>query len=119
MLSLYESILSSTDSGIKKFPIGDYPIGTILDNIRGYSITVHTFYKVVGHKGKSTLIIRELDKKIVSGNWALGTVIPDEKQFVKNSKEITIRISNGKIKLDKYSYLNKWDGAPKQENHFD
>jgi len=119
MLSLYESILSTTGSGIKKFPIGDYPIGTILDEYYGYSITVHEFYKVIGHKGKSTLIIKQLNKKVVSGNSALGTVIPDENNFARNSKEITIRISNGKIKLDKYSYLSKWDGTPKPENHYD
>lgn len=117
MISLYESILRSTGAGIAKIPIGDYPIGTILDKYYAYSITWHTFYKVVGHKGKSALIIRQLNKNVVSGNSVIGTVIPDENEFAKNSKEITVRISSGNIKLDKYSYVGKWDGKPKLENH--
>ena len=112
MKTLYESILSSTKSGKVAVGLGKYKIGMILSAPYSYSARIPCFYEVVGVKGKSTIIVRELEQKIVSGDSQNGTCVPVPGKFDKNSKEINCRINkNGDIRIeDKYTY--EWSGKP-------
>lgn len=62
---------------------------------------IPTFYQVVGFKGKTTVVVKELQKQDVSGNGQQGTCIGIKDAFVKNSKEIQARIKDGVLKIDK------------------
>ena len=112
MKTLYESILSSTKSGKAAVGLGKYKIGMILSAPYSYSARIPCFYEVVGVKGKSTIIVRELEQKIVSGDSQNGTCVPIPGKFDKNSKEISCRMNRqGDIRIeDKYTY--EWSGKP-------
>lgn len=112
MKTLYESILSSTKSGKAAIGLGKYKIGMILSAPYSYSARIPCFYEVIGVKGKSTIIVRELEQKIVSGDSQNGTCVPIPGKFDKNSKEIKCRINKyGDIRIeDKYTY--EWSGKP-------
>ena len=118
MRNLYETILSTAGVGKASFPIGDYPIGTIIDETYHYSMIIHEFYKVIGHKGKSTLIIKAVQKRWVDGDGWRGHVVPVEDEFNEREPEKTIRIKNGQLG-GKHSHFSKWDGTPKYEDHLD
>lgn len=119
MKTLFESILSSSGAGKAAMAVADYPIGTILDEHYCYSMSIHTYYQVVGHKGTSTIIFREIEKKWLDGNGWQGHVEPVKDAFVKGSKEIASRITKRGIRVDKYSSLEKWNGTPGYEDHMD
>ena len=112
MKTLYESILSSTKSGKAAIGLGKYKIGMILSAPYSYSARIPYFYEVVGVKGKSTIIVRELEQKIVSGDSQNGTCVPIPGKFDKNSKEISCRINKyGDIRIEgRYTY--EWSGKP-------
>ena len=114
MKTLYESILSSTKAGKAAIGLGKYKIGMILSAPYQYSARIPYFYEVVGVKGKSTIIVRELEQKIVSGDsyGQNGTCVPVPGKFDKNSREINCRINkHGDIRIeDKYTY--EWSGKP-------
>lgn len=116
MKTLYESILSSTKSGKQSIGLGKYKIGMILSAPFSYSARIPCFYEVIGVKGKSTVIVRELMQKIVSsdGYNQNGTCVPIPGMFEKNAKEIKCRINKfGNIRIDgKYTY--EWNGKPEQ-----
>lgn len=118
MKSLYESILSSTGSGRAAFPNGAYKIGDILVTVFSYTMTIPSFYQVVGLKGKTTIIVKELAKRAVDGNGWQGKEIPEKDNFIKGAKEIPVRIIKGWPKIDKL-IARKWDGNPVAYDHLD
>ena len=112
MITLYESILSSTKSGKAAIGLGKYKIGMILSAPYSYSARIPCFYEVVGVKGKSTIIVRELEQKIVSGDSQNGTCVPIPGKYEKKSPEIKCRINKyGDIRIEgRYTY--EWSGKP-------
>lgn len=110
MKALYESILSSVGAGRATFQNGIYKVGDILVTIFSYSAVIPTFYKVVGLKGKSSVVVKEIAKRN-SGNGMSGTSMPEKDTFVKNAKELTVRISKNILKIDGL-IARKWDGYP-------
>lgn len=114
MITIYESILSSTKSGKEAIGLGNYKIGMILSAPYHYSVRIPHFYEVIGVKGKSTIIVLELEQKNVSSDsyGRNGTCVPIPGKFEKNAKEIKCRINKyGYIRIeDKYTY--EWDGKP-------
>lgn len=112
MKTLYESILSSTKAGKEAIGLGKFKIGMILSAPYSYSARIPCFYEVIGVKGKSTIIVRELEQKIVSGDSQNGTCVPVPGKFEKNAKELSCRINRqGDIRIEgKYTY--KWSGKP-------
>ena len=89
MKTLYESILSSTKSGKEAIGLGKFKIGMILSAPYSYSARIPCFYEVIGVKGKSTIIVRELEQKELS---------------CRINRQGDIRIEN------KYTY--EWSGKP-------
>lgn len=118
MKALYESILSSVGAGRAAFPNGSYKVGDILYTVFVYSMQIPTFYQVVGLKGKTTVVVKELSKKSVSGNGLQGEEVPEKDKFIKGAKEISARISNGWLKIDKL-IAKQWDGKPVAYDHMD
>lgn len=114
MKTLYETILSSTKSGKEAIGLGKYKIGMILSAPYQYSARIPYFYEVIGVKGKSTIIVRELEQKIVSGDsyGQNGTCVPVPGKFEKNTKELNCRINKqGDIRIEgRYTY--EWSGKP-------
>lgn len=117
MKTLYESILSSVGAGKAAFPNSIYKVGDILFTIFSYSAVIPTFYKVVGLKGKSSVVVKEIDKRN-SGNGMSGTTVPEKNTFVKNAKELTVRISKNTLKIDGL-IARKWDGEPLSYDYSD
>ena len=114
MKTLYESILSSTKSGKTAIGLGKYKIGMILSAPYQYSARIPHFYEVIGVKGKSTIIVKELEQKIVSGDsyGQNGTCVPVPGKFEKNAKELNCRINkHGDIRIEN-RYTNEWSGNP-------
>ena len=114
MKTLYESILSSTKSGKTAIGLGKYKIGMILSAPYQYSARIPYFYEVIGVKGKSTIVVRELEQKMVSSDSYRqnGTCVPIPGKFEKNAKEISCRINKfGDIRIEnRFTY--EWDGNP-------
>ena len=110
MKTIYESILSSVGAGKAAFPNRIYKVGDILVTIFSYSAIIPTFYQVIGLKGKSSVVVKEIAKRN-SGNGMSGTTIPEKDTFVKNAKELTVRISKNILKIDGL-IASKWDGYP-------
>lgn len=81
-------------------------------------MTIPSFYQVVGLKGKTTIVVKELAKKSVSGNGWQGEEVPVKDEFIKGAKEINVRIVNGTPKIDKL-IARKWDGQPVAYDHLD
>lgn len=111
MKSLYESILSSTKTGKAGIHIGPYYYDMVLCAPFEYNARYPYFYKVVKLKGKSTVIVKELERKLVSGCYQYGTVMPIIDKFA-NDKEITCKLNKqGQIRIEKrYTYI--WNGEP-------
>lgn len=114
MKTLYESILSSTKSGKETIGLGKYKIGMILSAPYQYSARIPHFYEIIGVKGKSTIIVRELEQKIVSGDGygQNGTCVPVPGKYENKSSEIKCRINRqGDIRIEgRYTY--EWSGKP-------
>jgi hypothetical protein len=109
MKSLYESILSSTKTGKAGISVGPYKLDMILCAPIDYSSRRPLFYKVVGLKGKSTVIVKELKNKIVSGCYQYGQVMPIVDEFA-DDKEIRCKLNNrNEIRIEK-RYTYEWSG---------
>lgn len=65
MISLKESILTSTGSGRSAVGLGEYKIGMIMSAPFMYSSRHNYWYEIVGVKGKATIIVRRLAERIV------------------------------------------------------
>ena len=91
MKSLYESILSSTNSGKAGIDVGGYHIGDIVSAPFEYNSRFNNFYEVVTIKGKSTLVVKRLQTKIVKDD-GYGQHIADGDDDV-GKQQIKIRIS--------------------------
>lgn len=112
MKSLYESILSSTKTGKAGISVGPYKLDMILCAPYDYSSRRPYFYKVVGLKGKSTVIVKELKSKIVSGSYQYGKVIPIIDEFFADDKEIRCKLNNrNEIRIEK-RFTYEWNGEP-------
>lgn len=111
MKTLYESILSSTNTGKAGISVGPYKLDMILCAPYDYSARRPHFYKVVGLKGKSTVIVKELKNKIVSGSYQYGDVMPIVDEFADN-KEIRCKLNNrNEIRIEK-RFTYEWNGKP-------
>ena len=117
MKTIYESILSSVGAGNAAFPNRIYKVGDILFVIYSYYSIIPTFYQVVGLKGKSSVVVKELAKRD-SSNGMQGTTMPEKDTFVKNTKELTVRISKNKLKIDGLTAY-KWNGEPLSYDYSD
>lgn len=117
MKTIYESILSSVGAGKAAFPNSIYKVGDILFTIFSYSAIIPTFYKVVGLKGKSSVVVKEIEQRN-SGNGMYGKTMPEKDTFVKNAKELTVRISKNKLKIDGLTAY-KWNGEPLSYDYSD
>ena len=114
MKNLYESILSSVRAGRAAFPNGAYNVDDILYTVFVYSSVIPQFYQVIGHKGKSSIIVKELAKI----NGYNGTTRPEKDVFARSAREMVVRISNGTVKIDGL-VAKKWDGEPVEYEYAD
>ena len=114
MISLKESILSSTGSGKNAVGIGEYKLGMIMSAPFMYSSRQNYWYEIVGFKGKSTVIVQELEQIIVShdGYGQNGYSKPKLGSYV--GEPFKARIDRrGKLKIDgRWAY--EWNGKPEQ-----
>ena len=93
-------------------------IGTIVHWSHTYNSCHNSFGRVVSRTSKTVKMVR-LGKKLVSGNWMYGAVMPvlDSNEGEMN-KSFRIKTgSNGDeyIKVDNYSIGVVWDGKEKDE----
>jgi len=85
-------------------------------------MTILQYFEVVGLAGKSTVVVQELEQKVVSGDAGYqGRAVPVPKKY-KDSKKFKIRLrgsgQNASGKVDGH-YVRKWDGKPGYFNYMD
>lgn len=97
-------------------------VGDILYCIWGYSMTIAQFYKVIS-RTKSSVKLRELESRIVSGDGWQGTCVPTDEekdnQYV-DGKSLRIKsYSEGMVcRINDHSCYY-WDGTPKSFDRLD
>lgn len=114
MISLKESILSSTGSGKNAVGIGEYKVGMIMSAPFMYSSRHNYWYEIVGVKGKATVIVRELMQEIVSsdGYNQNGYSKPILGKYA--GEPFNARIDKrGNLKIEG-RWASEWDGKPEQ-----
>lgn len=112
MISLKESILSSTGSGKNAVGLGKYKIGMIMSAPFAYSSRHNYWYEIVGVKGKATIIVRELMQKIVSsdGYNQNGYSKPILGEYA--GEPFNARLDRrGNLKIEG-RYASEWNGEP-------
>ena len=112
MITLKESILSSTNSGRNSIGIGKYKIGMIMSAPFSYSSRHNYWYEIVGVKGKATIIVRELAQRIVSsdGYNQNGTSEPILGKYT--GEPFNARIDKrGNLKIEG-RLAEEWNGKP-------
>ena len=92
--------------------------GTILVCEWGYSMNIVDFYKVIGTRGKATVILQKLYNKTTEGDGWSGKCIPSNGP---KGDPIIARLSSKSncIKLSSCRYLQIWDGESAYYNHLD
>jgi hypothetical protein len=115
-------------------------VGSILVCQWGATMLMVNFYRVVAHKGKKTLVLRELQQRTVAVTGFLaGTVVPTD-QFVNGTRillegqkprwgdgyEFECRWNdkpcayapNGHSKFESFAWAVPWDGRPERFDHW-
>lgn len=85
-------------------------MGDIFTCSWGYEVTYIDYYQVVGFKGKSTVLLREIAPQLISDNYNRGTCKPAINSFVSDEilqKRVNARICErgvfrASIKIDGY-----------------
>jgi len=114
MISLKESILSSTGSGKNAVGIGDWKIGMILSAPFQYSARFNYFYEIVGVSGKATVIVKELEKKSVhdDGYGQNGDEVPVLGSYVNGGQTIKCRVDKRGYLHIRGNFAHEWSGKP-------
>lgn len=76
------------------------PVGTIFESSYGYDCTIVSFWQVVGHKGKQTVLIRKIGKHVVESGQCYDFVIPAVDCFV-NEEVLEKRLVLSQYRNDK------------------
>lgn len=84
----------------------DVQIGDIFESSWGYEQTNVNYYQVVGYRGKSMVLVREIAANRKETGYFSGVCTPAENCFI--SDEILIRrVTNGRIKIDEIITAHK------------
>lgn len=102
-----ESSFDSEDATPDNVNVGDIVFSTAY-----YDFKIHTFYKVVDKRGKSTIVIQRLEKEY-NGTQSNGVVKPTDKLDSRYGP-ITVRYGKRGFKVRGDS-LRIWDGTPLEE----
>ena len=90
---------------------GNLPfIGAILNTCWGYDQTNREFFQVVGHKGKTTLILREIAQATHYTQDMAGNTAPINDDFI--GKPIERRWNGHSAKIDDVRRASPWSGKP-------
>ena len=82
----------------------------------GYDQTNVDFYQVIKVVTGKTVILRNVDNKIVRSSGSSDYVIPIKNQWARFSKALKKRVdTNGYAKIDSSRYAKKWDGKPEYQ----
>ncbi len=94
-----------------------WDIGDILVVSSGYNMILVDFYQIIRKTNKS-FVVKELKKKIVSGDGWQGECVPLQNEFYRND-ELSIRINKyNRVKIDGH-YASLWNGKPAFFDHMD
>ena len=93
-----------------------FPVGTVLVSSWGYEQTNIDFYQVVAHKGKATVVIREIAQDSVPQDDGLfsdrGHTTARKDVFI--GEEFERRVSaDGYLSVSSFQGLRAWDGKPR------
>lgn len=102
-----ESSFDSEDATPDNVNVGDIVFSTAC-----YDFKIHTFYKVVDKRGKSTIVIQRLEKEY-NGTQSDGVVKPTDKLDSRHGP-ITVRYGKRGFKV-RGDTLRIWDGTPLEE----
>lgn len=101
-------------------------IGDIFYVSGGYEMTIVTFYKVVGKRGKSTLeVVRLANRFVEQYEVGRGKVVPDESKVTGGPFKVRCTIDgyDGSIRFLEpeygYEHAYLWDGEPRHYNDYD
>ena len=95
-----------------------FKVGDILVSSWGYDQTNIDFYEVVQVKGKGTVVIRQVQEKIVRQGDQEEDVVPEPGKF--EGEPLLRRVKPGDrpgVKLESYAWAYLWDGKPKRQTH--
>lgn len=79
----------------------------------GYNQTNVDYYQVIKVVTGKTVILRNVDNKIVRSSGSSDYVVPIKNQWARGSKNLKKRVDiNGYAKIDSSRSAKKWDGKP-------
>ena len=82
----------------------------------GYNQTNVDYYQVIKVVTAKTVILRNVDNKIVRSSGSSDYVVPVPNSWARGSKPLKKRISpDGSTKIDSSRYATKWDGKPQYQ----
>jgi hypothetical protein len=105
----------------------DFKVGDVLVSTWGYGQTNVDFYLVKELKGKSTLVLSELQKNMEHGNgWECYISTP---KMEDDGRTVTYKIKPGTmnvrarkdsawVKVGYKNYAKKWNGTPQNETKY-
>lgn len=115
----------------------DYNVGDILCNSWGYDQTNVEWFEVVALAGKSMVVLREIESRVVPGSegFMSGSVVPvpgayrvervmdyDKMQPVERERPpLRKRVDKyGRVDIHSASFgrASKWDGKPEYSSHY-
>jgi len=105
------AVILKRKAAIAEITNEDVPIGTIYVSSWGYEQTNIDFFQVVGHKGRTQIVLSPIHGVRTVTGMDQGRKVPTKDSF--KGKEIVKKLGREKaIHLNDYSYCCIWDGTP-------
>lgn len=92
----------------------DLEVGDILYSSWGYDQTNVNFYKVMGVRGKNTVIIQRVATKILKPGRGVDKVVPAPDDIIRDKMRKRVN-PRGRVKIHSFEYAEKWNGEPKSQ----
>lgn len=98
-------------------------IGDIFHSSWGYSMTINSYYQVVGKKGKTSVVLKEIKSEKVGYSDGEETPIKDsfkaDNAFTKKIKNYGYGHEVPAIKINDSEYAKLWNGKANSYNYND
>jgi hypothetical protein len=95
-----------------------YKVGDVLSGSWGYDQTQNSYYEVVDVPTPKSVVLREIDQKVVRREHGANYVVPVPGAF-KGPLMKKIPGPGGRVRIESFLSVSKWDGKPDYETPFE